>query len=209
MIPNIFIADDHPIVIKGLNSILEEKKMRVVGTADNGRSALNFIIKNKPDIAVLDIDMPCLTGIEIAEICKKNNLHTKIVLMTFHKEVTYYLKAKDYNVYGYLLKEFAVEEIECCINSVQENIPYFSKKIKDFLGFTDESNEVLKNLSSKEQRILKLISQYKSNLEIGEILFMSHRTVEKHRSKIILKLNLERTTGVLSLWVQKNKHLFN
>ncbi len=209
MKPRIFIADDHPIVSQGLSKILKEKGMRIVGLADNGRSALNFILKNKPDIAILDIDMPHMTGIEIAELCKKNKLHTKIILMTLHKEVSYYLEAKKYNIFGYLLKELAIDEIEECILSVSNNTPYFSQQIKDFLGFTNESKDILSALSSKEKRILKLISQYKSNVEIGKILFISPRTVEKYRSNIILKLNLERTTGILSLWVQKNKHLFN
>lgn len=205
----IFIADDHPILLKGLEDLLVEKKLNVVGKATNGQDALNFIIKNKPDIAILDVEMPLKTGIEIAKHCAKNNIETKIILITLHKEMNLYLMAKKIGVFGYILKEFALDEIETCIESVSNNTPYFSKEIKKHIGFTEESNKILKDLTLSERRILKLIAQHKTNKEIGHLLFISPRTVEKHRSKIILKLDLSHDTGSLSTWVQKNKHLFN
>ena len=205
----ILIADDHPLLLKGLEDLLLEKNFNVIYKATDGLSALNFIIKNKPDIAILDVEMPLKTGLEIAKHCKKNKLQTKIILITLHKEMNLYLMAKKYDVYGYILKEFAIEEIESCIKSVSNNIPYFSEKLKEHIGFTDEDDSVLKNITASEKRILKLISQHKTNKDIGRILFISHRTVEKYRSKIILKLDLSRETGALLTWVQKNKHLFN
>jgi DNA-binding NarL/FixJ family response regulator len=205
----IFIADDHPILLKGLEDILLEKNLNVVGKATDGQSALNFIIKNKPDIAILDVQMPLKTGIEIAKHCKKLNIQTKIILITLHKEIDLYLMAKKIGVFGYILKEFALDEIEVCIESVFNNVPYFSKELQKYIVFTEESNNVLKNISLSEKRILKLISQHKTNKEIGHLLFISPRTVEKHRSKIILKLDLSHETGALLTWVLKNKHLFN
>lgn len=209
MTPRILIADDHPIITVGLKNLLIENGHKIASVCDNGRSAFNFIVKHKPEIAILDIDMPLLSGIEIAKLCEKNKLHTKVVLLTLHKEISYYLEAKKLNVKGYLLKEFALEEINSCIEAVKSNKTYFSEKLKDFIGFTNENHGVLSELTPKERRILKLISQFKSNQEIGQILFISPRTVEKYRTNIILKLNLERSTGVLNLWVQKNKHLFD
>jgi DNA-binding NarL/FixJ family response regulator len=206
--PKIFIADDHPILVKGLEDLLVEKGFEVVGTAINGQSALNFIFKQEPDIAILDVEMPFLTGIEIAKAAQKHGSKTKIILITLHKEVDLYLQAKKLNIYGYLLKEFALEEIEKCILSVSADRPYFSEKIKEMLGYTQESKSVLKELTVTERRIVKLIAQHKSNKEIGHLLFISPRTVEKHRSNIINKLNIDRKTGALSVWVQKNKHLF-
>jgi len=209
MKPSIFIADDHPLLLKGLEELLLEKKFNVIGKATNGQSALNFIVKEQPDIAILDVEMPLKTDIEIAKACKKNNLKTKIILITLHKEINLYLMAKKIGVFGYLLKEFAIEEIGNCIESVSNNIPYFSKELKNHIGFTEESGTILKKLTMSEKRILKLISQHKKNKEIGNILFISPRTIEKHRSKIILKLDLSRDTGSLLTWVLKNKHLFN
>ena len=205
----IFIADDHPLLLKGLEDLLIEKEFRVIGKATDGQTALNFIVKNQPDIAILDVQMPLKTGIEIAKECKKNKVKTKIILITLHKEIDLYLMAKKIGVYGYLLKEFALDEIENCIESVSENIPYFSENLKNHIGFTEESNSILKDLTLSERRIIKLISQHKTNKEIGHLLFISPRTVEKHRSKIILKLDLSHDTGSLLTWVQKNKHLFN
>lgn len=205
----IFIADDHPLLIKGLKEYLLEKKYNIVGTATDGQAAYNFIVREQPDIAILDVEMPSLSGIEIAKQCQRADIPVKIILITLHKEIDLYLQAKKFNIYGYLLKEFALKEIGQCINSVARGKPFFSKKIKDLIGFTDESRKVLKNITLNERRILKLISQHKTNKEIGHLLFISSRTVEKYRSKIIMKLNLSRGTGSLSIWVQKNKHLFN
>jgi DNA-binding NarL/FixJ family response regulator len=204
----IFIADDHPLLLKGLENLLIEKKFNVIGKANEGQTALNFILINKPDIAILDVEMPLLTGIEIAKQCKKLKINTKVILITLHKDINLYLESKKYGIFGYLLKEFAIDEIETCMNSVLNNEPYFSKALKEHIGFTEESNTILDELSIAERRILKLIAQHKTNKEIGHLLFISPRTVEKHRSKIILKLDLSRETGALSTWVQKNKHLF-
>jgi len=208
MKPSIFIADDHPLLLKGLEDLLLEKKMNLVGKASDGRSALNFIIKEAPEIAILDVEMPELTGLEVAKECFKHKLKTKIILITLHKEVELYLKAKKLNIFGYLLKEFAIDEIEICIKSVSKGTPYFSEKIKSLIGFTEESNTVLEALTPTEKRVLKLIAKHKTNKEIAHILFISHRTVEKHRSNVISKLELDHKTNSLAIWVQKNSHLF-
>lgn len=111
MKPAIFIADDHPILLRGLKDFLTFKKFNIIGEANDGQAALNFILKEEPDIAILDITMPNLSGVEIAKICKQNKLLTKVILITMHKEITYYLNAKKHNIYGYLLKDFALDEI--------------------------------------------------------------------------------------------------
>lgn len=209
MSTTIYIADDHPLLVNGLRNLLLEKKYNVVGAGNNGKEALNFIIKNNPQIAVLDIDMPKLTGIEIAKQCQKLNISTKIILITFHKEIELFLQAKKLNIYGYILKEFALEEIDSCIQSVLRNKPFFSSKIKQLLNFSEEDATILNQFTLAERRILMLISQHKTNKEIGHLLFLSPRTIEKHRSKIILKLNITPKTGALLTWTLKNKHLFS
>ena len=206
--PSIFIADDHPLLLKGLEDLLLEKNMNLIGSATDGRSALNFILKEAPEIAILDVEMPELSGLEVAKECYKHKLKTKIILITLHKEIELYLSAKKLNIFGYLLKEFAIDEIETCITSVSKGVPYFSEKIKSLIGFTAETNTVLNVLTSTEKRILKLISSHKNNKEIAHILFISPRTVEKHRSNIIKKLNIDQKRNSLAIWVLKNNHLF-
>lgn len=200
----IITADDHPLLLKGLNDFLLEKKYKVIGSGNNGEEAYNLIVKENPDIAILDIQMPFMTGLEVAKKCKINKIKTRIILITFHKEKMLFQKANELNIFGYILKEFAIEEIEICIKSVNDGVPYFSPKIKGLLGINPYDDSYLNNLTPSEKKILKLIAKDKTNKEIASILFISHRTVEKHRSNIISKLNLEHKTNSLLLWAKDN-----
>ncbi|WP_339695601.1 response regulator transcription factor [uncultured Marixanthomonas sp.] len=200
----IITADDHPLLLKGLNDFLLEKKYNIIASAHNGRDAYNIIAKEKPSIAILDIQMPFMSGIEIARKCKENLIATKIVLITLHKEKELYLKAQELNIFGYVLKEFALEEIENCINTVTRGDKYFSPKIKELLDEILFSDSALNALTPSEKKILKLIAKDKTNKEIASLLFISHRTVEKHRSNIISKLDLEPKTNSLLIWAKEN-----
>lgn len=200
----IITADDHPLLLKGLNDFLLEKKYNIIDSGVNGKEAYNLIVKLKPDIAILDIQMPYMTGLEVAKECKKNKIPTKIILITFHKEKVLFQKASELNIFGYILKEFAIEEIENCIKSVTEGVPYFSPRIKDLLGINPYKDSYLNNLTSSEKKILKFIAKDKTNKDIASLLFISHRTVEKHRSNIIQKLKLEHKTNSLLIWAKDN-----
>ncbi len=200
----IITADDHPLLLKGLNNFLIEKNYNIIGSGTNGKEALELIIKLKPDIAILDIQMPYMTGLEVAKECKINNIKTKIILITFHKEKMLFQKANELNIFGYILKEFAIEEIENCIKSVSNDVPYFSPRIKDLLGINPYKDSYLDLLTPSEKKILKLIAKDKTNKDIASLLFISHRTVEKHRSNIIQKLKLEPKTNSLLIWAKDN-----
>ena len=202
---SIVIADDHPLLLKGLTDFLVEKGYNFVGGGTNGREAFNLINKLRPDIAILDIQMPYMSGIEIAKKCNSIGMDTKIVLITFHKEKELYEQAKDLNIFGYILKEFALEEIENCIHTVSQGIPYFSPKIKDLLGSNSLEDDSLSVLTPSEKKILKLIAKDKTNKEIASLLFISYRTVEKHRSNIITKLKLEQKTNSLLIWAKEHQ----
>jgi DNA-binding NarL/FixJ family response regulator len=201
----IITADDHPLLLKGLNDFLLEKGYTILDSATNGKKAFELIEKHQPDIAILDIQMPELSGLDIATLCKNRKFKTKIIIITFHKESSLYFEAKELNIYGYLLKDFAIEEIENCITSVLDNKPYFSKKIKDLLNLKSETNQFLVDLTPSERKILKFIANDKTNKEIADLLFISPRTVEKHRSNIIHKLNLESKTNALLIWAKENQ----
>lgn len=203
-IPSIIIADDHPLLLKGLSDFLIEKGYNLIGQGNDGRQAYNLIIQKKPDIAILDIQMPYMSGLEIAQKCKEFNIETKIVLITLHKEKELYQKAKELNIFGYILKEFALEEIENCIKTVTGGVPFFSNRIKELIGVVFLENTELSSLTPSERKILKLIAQDKTNKEIASQLFISYRTVEKHRSNIITKLNIEPKTNSLLIWAKEN-----
>ena len=160
---SIVTADDHPLLLKGLNDFLLEKNYNIIDSGNDGKEVYDLIVKLKPDIAILDIQMPYMTGLEVARECKKNKITTKIILITFHKEKVLFQKANELNIFGYILKEFAIEEIETCIKSVTEGIPYFSLRIKDLLGINPYTDSYLENLTPSEKKILKLISKDKTN----------------------------------------------
>ena len=205
MKPTIIIADDHPLVLKGLKDFLTEKNYNLLATAKNGKIALSLIKAHSPDIAILDIKMPFLTGLEIAEKCKEAKIKTKIVLITLEKEESVYLKAKKLGVYGYVLKEFALEEIENCISSVVKDKPYFSPELISYIEI-DNTSSLLDNLTNTELKILKIIAKNKTAKEIAEELHCSPRTVEKHKSHIIRKLNIDRSPNSLLIWAKENQN---
>ncbi|TSE06833.1 response regulator [Aquimarina algiphila] len=205
--PNILIADDHPLLLRGLEEFLKEKKYNIISTHADGLSAYNAIIKDKPDIAILDIEMPNLTGVDVAKNCKRHGMDTKVILITLHKEKKFFEEAVKYNIHGYLLKEFALSEIEACIASVCRGEPYFSEKIYKRFTHIGEGNSDIDKLTPSEIKILKRIAEEMTSTEIAELLSISVRTVEKHRANIIRKLTLEQKPNALLIWSQKNKQL--
>ncbi|WP_242202925.1 response regulator [Aestuariivivens insulae] len=207
MSTNIVIADDHPLMLRGLSDFLSSKGFNIVGSAQDGNAAYNLIVKHKPDIAILDIRMPYRTGLEIAEDCKKNLLDTKIILITFDKEEVLFEQAKAHNVYGYILKEFAVEEIETCIEHAIKGNAYFSKEITSYLENNNTSHrpEVMEALTKTELKVLKLIAENKTSQEIADAFSVSIKTIHKHRSNIVGKLNLDNKPTSLSIWANLNK----
>ncbi|MGB1308197.1 MAG: response regulator [Oceanihabitans sp.] len=207
---SIIIADDHPLMLRGIQDFLTSKGFNILGSAADGQAAYNLIVKEKPDIAILDIRMPFLTGLEVAAACKKNNINTKVILITFDKEESLYDEAIALGVYGYILKEFAIEEIETCIAHVEMDEPYFSEEIANYLNTTSVSanSNILEKLTKSEKKIVHLIANGNDSQQIATQLNISVRTVEKHRSNIITKLNLDRKPSTLSVWATLNKEHF-
>jgi DNA-binding NarL/FixJ family response regulator len=149
--------------------------------------------------------MPFYTGLQIAERCKEANISTKIVLITFEKDEKIYKKAKELGVYGYVLKEFALDEIEHCISSVLNERPYFSPELLTYIK-VDEAPKALQKLTKTELKILKLITENKIARDIAEELFISKRTVEKHKSNIITKLGIQKTKNCLLIWAKDHQN---
>lgn len=207
---SIVIADDHPMILKGLNEELTTNDYNVIGQAVNGMQALELLLTLNPTIALLDIDMPILTGFEVIKMAKEKQIATKFILLSFHKEIDYISQAKALQINGYLLKEDSFSEIENCIQSVLKNEECFSSAFEAAsLESVSEDLKKIKHLTASEKTILKLVAQQMSSNEIAETLFISTRTVEKHRSNIITKLEIENTTNALTNWAYLHRNVIN
>lgn len=207
---SIIVADDHPILLNGLIEELRKFNYRVVSGADNGAKALDKIIDLKPQIAILDVEMPYLSGIEVIQKCREKNLPTKFIILTSHKEKGLILQTQELQIMGYLLKDEPFSEVHRCIQSILKGEPYYSKTFNDII-----SNEIspeldkIRFLSPSERTIIRLVAQDMSSKEIGIQLSISSRTVEKHRANIISKLGLDSHMDALSLWAKENKDLLS
>ena len=194
------LADDHPMILKGLLSEFLANGFTNIETATNGTEALNYITDHKPDIALLDIDMPYLNGLEVAERAK--GFPTKIIILTQHKEEGFLLKIKSIGAHAYLLKEDDFSEIENALESIERNKFYASSSFEDsFLEDMEEKLKLLRNLSNTELKILHLISNGLNTNEVAKHLFVSYRTVEKHRSNIIQKLDIVSQRDALNKYI--------
>lgn len=208
--PTLFIADDHPLLLKGLIDELKSHNYDVIGTATNGASALEMISSNNPDIAILDIEMPLLNGLEVIKKCKEKGIMTKFIIFTSYKESQFIFKAKSLNISGYLLKDEPFEELQKCINAIKNNKTYFSTTFNSiFENKVSPEITKLKLLSPSERTIIRLIAQGKTSNEISELLFISTRTVQKHRTNIINKLDLDSSADALKVWATSNKELLS
>lgn len=205
---SIVVADDHPMLLKGLVDELNDYNYNVVAAVDNGAQALDKIIELKPTIALLDIEMPLLTGFEVIQKCIEKNIDTKFIILTSHKEKGFVHKAKKLNIMGYMIKDEPFIEIHKCIESVKKGIPYFSSEFNLVADAEIEPQlQKIKFLSPSERTIVRLIAQGNSSKTIGEQLSISSRTVEKHRSNIISKLDLSKEMDSLTIWAKEHKEL--
>jgi DNA-binding NarL/FixJ family response regulator len=201
----VVIVDDHPLFRQGLRqAIAGDSRFEVVGETDNGPAVLEIIRQQKPDVAVIDINLPGMNGLEIALAlqAQKNPVH--LVVLTMLKEEQAFNKALNLGIKGYVLKENAAGEILGCIAAVARGEAYVSPSLSDFLlrrhnrvGVLASRKPGLDDLTVAERRILKRISQGKTTKEIAAELFISPRTVESHRANICDKLDLTGSNRLL------------
>ncbi|HET6978652.1 MAG TPA: response regulator transcription factor [Pyrinomonadaceae bacterium] len=194
----ILVADDHPIVRQGLRKIIEaERGLKVVAEATDGLTALDQIRSLKPRLAILDIDMPELDGFGVMRALRHEKIEVEVVFLTIHRDEDFFNEAINLGAKGYVLKDSALTDIVNCVRSVASGQHYVSPALTSLLlnrhrravSFSQRKPE-LKDLSPTERRVLKLIAEYKTSREIAEDLFISHRTVETHRTNICKKLEI-------------------
>ena len=210
----LLIADDHPIFRKGLRDIfLNAFPSCEIIECDNGTEAFEAIYESRPDISILDINMPGLNGIEVAKKITSEFPKEKIIILTMYKEKEMVRKAMKSGASGYILKDFAVNEIIECINNVLEDRIYIGPGLQSEFNEPDLSKkkqsvmDLLMSLSQAELKTLKLVNQNKSSKEIAELLFLSEKTIENYRSKICQKLGLPPRNNSLILWTSEHKDL--
>ena len=201
----LLIADDHQIIIDGIKSLLEDEDwLKVIGEAGNGRAVLDFLKVLTPDVILMDIDMPVLNGIEATKLIKEKFPHVKVIILSMHNESGLIKTLLKTGADGYVLKNADRSELLEAIKMVSGGKSYFSADVTRSLAVGDENpgsglhkeNKVA-DLTTREIEILKLIAEGYSNKEIGDKLFISHRTVDTHRTNLMKKLDVNNVAGII------------
>lgn len=201
----IVLADDHPLFLRGITDFLRQLGFKYIHIAKNGLEAFRKIQDEQPDIAILDIEMPYMTGIEVAQSSKKHDLKTKFVLISYQHDSMIVQRAGQLNISGYILKEDSISEIEKCIKTLFQGDTYFSENISKSLPSKSMVSPI-GELTETEKKVLRLIADNLTSKAIAEHYGVSVRTIEKHRSNIIEKLGLPATPTALLIWARENRH---
>ncbi len=209
----LIIADDHHLIRLGLKNVLgTNDNLEILHEFDNGLDALNYILNNPPDMAILDIDMHGMSGLDVCKVIRDKKLSTKILFLTMLNQETVFNKARELGANGYLLKDFILEEIFIAIETIFKDNFYFSDNLQlklnnDFSKFVIDKDliEKLSRLTETEKKILKLIASNFNSEQIAEKLFTSPHTVKTHRKNISHKLELENEQNNLLKFAVHNK----
>ena len=202
---SLVLADDHILFREGIKSLLQGKAyFEIVGESGDGLELLRLLDKVTPQMVILDISMPSLRGIEAIHEIKAIHPSVKILILTMHKDKELLRQAITAGAEGYLLKEDAGAELFSAIEKIRQGRIYVSPNLSEDL--TDDWAQIHRGvpkppsetpLTNRERQVLKMIADGKSRKEIGELLFISVRTVERHRANIIEKLNVKRTADLI------------
>jgi DNA-binding NarL/FixJ family response regulator len=195
----ILVADDHGLMRRGTRALLEAQHgWRVVGEAANGREAVEKAIKLKPDVAILDISMPDLDGVQVTRQIREAVPDAKVLVLTMHESDQMVRRTLDAGAHGYILKSDVTECLAIAVRAVSEGKRFLTPKVSQIVldGFLKTGSEQQQGeragaqTTSRESEILRLLAEGKTNKEIAAMLGIAVRTVETHRSKIMLKLGL-------------------
>jgi DNA-binding NarL/FixJ family response regulator len=204
MAVRIVLADDHTVVRQGLRALLEREGFEVVGEAPDGREAIRLIERLHPDVAVLDLAMPLLNGIDAAREIVKSNPRTRPILLTMHTENNYVLASLRAGVTGYVLKTRAAEELVQAIRDVCKGEFYLSSGISRAVvqAYLSGSDVPVSPLTDRERQVLQLVAEGKTSKEVATILGISVKTAESHRTNMMEKLDIHDTAGLVRYAIQ-------
>lgn len=199
----ILVADDHHVVRTGLRTLLEtESGWEVCAEAANGREAVEKVRDLKPDVAVLDISMPLLNGVEATRQIRKLSSKTEILILTMHDSESLIQEVLEAGARGYILKDDADRSLIAAVRSLQQHKPYLSSRVsetfsKTLLSSNNDSASERRRLTPREREVLQLLAEGKSNKEIAGFLGISVKTAETHRANIMLKLDFHSITELV------------
>lgn len=209
----VLVADDHTIVRQGLLALLNEQPdIEVVAEAEDGRDALKKVEKLTPDVVILDVGMPRLNGMEAARQIKRQNPAIKILMLTMHSDEEYIFQTLKAGASGYLLKDAAATELITAIHSVYSGQSYLSpsvshRVIENYVRRSDplpsEDSGTYELLTEREREVLQLVAEGKTNREIAELLNISIKTVDNHRTNLMNKLDIHDRAGLIRYAIKK------
>ena len=201
----ILIAEDQLMVRQGLNALLEQAGFEVVGGASDGREALRLVKELHPEVVIMDLSMPVTNGLETARKIRKILPTTEVILLTVHDEDQYVLEAMRDGVSGYVLKSRALEDLVRAIHEVSEHRVYLSPGISDVVvrAYMAKASIAPDLLSQRERQVLQLVAQGKTTREVAQLLGISYKTAETHRSRIKAKLDIHDTAGLVRYAIRR------
>lgn len=210
---NIILADDHPFIRQGLRATIErEPRLKVLAEAGDGRTALALIQSLRPQVAILDIDMPEMDGFSVAQQVRHQKLPVEIIFLSIHREEEFLNRALELDAKGYVTKDSAVTDIVTGIHAVADGQHYVSPALASILVAQRHQTaaprrEGLASLSPTERQVLKFIAEYKTSKEIAAMLGISPLTVKTHRQNICLKLEVQGNHGLMKFALEHQAEL--
>ena len=201
----VVLADDHVLVRQGLRSLLEREHFHVVAEASDGQELLRLAEKFQPDVAVIDISMPTLNGIDAARQLAHSCPKTKVILLTQHEEEQYIHEALRARVKGYVLKSQMASDLIHAVHMVSKGATYLSPGVSQAVveAYRTRSEEASDPLSSRERQVLQLIAEGRSTKDVASLLGISVKTAESHRSRLMQKLDIHETASLVRYAVRR------
>jgi two-component system, NarL family, response regulator NreC len=195
----VLLADDHALIRQGLKALLEKQGCQVVSEASNGQETLRSVEKTQPDVAIVDISMPVLNGVDAARELKKSSPKTKVILLTEHDEDQYVTEALRAGVRGYVLKSQAADDLVYAIREVCRGSVYLSPNISRAVAdaYVSKTYTSADPLSGRERQVLQLVGEGKSTKDVAAQLGISVKTAESHRARLMKKLDIHETASLV------------
>jgi len=202
----ILIADDHKLLLDGFTSIFKSMPdLEVVATAQNGQEVLDLLEQTNIDVALLDINMPILNGVETCKKISRLYPDVKVIALSMYREASYVKRMRSFGARGYVLKDDSAEEIVEAIRSVFANKEYYSKQLKDLIfdSLFSSNKPEMPAVTRREKDVLQKISEGHSNRVIAELLFISQHTADSHRKNLLAKFNAKNTAELVRKAMEK------